>query len=133
MISVLHSCCMNAEKQVLNAAVPFHSRYAKTLVNTGKIQYLQGQKKKAADGNRTRDLRTTNATLYLLSYNSTSRLPEPRYIISQAGCSVNQNLTNLIKNCQNYFKIQNLLQKLHPNIPECFSVFFRQTFPQSRQ
>jgi hypothetical protein len=71
---------MNTEKQVLNAAVPFHSRYAKTLVNTGKIQYLQGQNKKAADGNRTRDLRTTNATLYRLSYNSIWLL-KPRYII----------------------------------------------------
>ena len=38
----------------------------KSLMNAEFI----GQKNKAADGNRTRDLRTTNATHYRLCYNS---------------------------------------------------------------
>ena len=35
-----------------------------------EMSHFPGHKKRAADGNRTRDLRTTNATLYRLSHSS---------------------------------------------------------------
>ncbi len=44
-------------------------RYGGAKKNTKKPLKIKGLKK-AADGNRTRDLRTTNATLYRLSHSS---------------------------------------------------------------
>ncbi len=68
-----------------NFSVLFIPLNKKTLINQGLFQ--------AADGNRTRDLRTTNATLYRLSHSSISVRPLTRtlYILSQAYSFVNNN------------------------------------------
>ena len=47
--------------------------------------------KKAADENRTRDLRTTNATHYRLCYNSLKLFRVTNDIISRGICAVNDN------------------------------------------
>ena len=52
--SVLHPCCKSTEKRVQNTAIQLRLKQAKTPVNKGKIQYLQGQIKRADNGSRTR-------------------------------------------------------------------------------
>ena len=59
-----------------------------------------GQKNKAANGNRTRDLRTTNATLYRLSHSSMVgdvSLAITRHIISKDTMFVNSKLNKFLE------------------------------------
>ena len=60
---------------------------------------------RAADGNRTRDLRTTNATLYRLSHSSITRLltQSPCYILSKVSHFVNRIILNYIFFLHNSF------------------------------
>ena len=60
---------------------------------------------RAADGNRTRDLRTTNATLYRLSHSSITWLltQSPCYILSKVSHFVNRIILNYIFFLHNSF------------------------------